>query len=402
MNKKSSHSRLINILTLFVLCLLLSLPALSQQENNSQKTESGSYEEFEAAEKMPCGERSKAVRIGKKIVEDYEYFPQLQAFIDSMKKRIAVIERADALCKETDSLETLFENFKKAKKAAGCDDLVVAVSIGKRIIENFGDNKLNQTVIEYLKKQIPIHEEQVRICERNDRYNYTYKTKSWNQFFAVSKQIIEEEGDKPLALDVMLTLVSVGFDRTAYENDNFYNSDTIYYAQKAIDLIENGTNSGRCWGVFECYESKDKALGWLNYIIGYISYFRLKENKKAIPYFYKSTQYKMEFKYDAFVYQAVAIHYFDKESITASKARNIANPADEDSNNLTNDTAKTNEIIALYKNLVNLYNLRYNLEETENPADLANYIQLLINKPLIDTSANNKQKPDTRRTHKTQ
>ena len=108
----------------------------------------------------------------------------------------------------------------------------------------------------------------------------------------------------------------------------------------------------------------------------------------------------MEFKYDAFVYQAVAIYYFDQSAVTASsltindfitKANN-PNLAGETSN-FTETSAKNNEIAMLFKQLVNLYNLRYNLEDNENVNDLADYIQKIINRPLIDPSAKIYRKP---------
>src|SRR5262249_23639679 len=137
------------------------------------------------------------------------------------------------------------------------------------------------------------------------------------------------------------------------------------------------------------------------YTIGYISYFRFKEDKKAFPYFYKATQYNSEFKNDAFIYQAAAIHYFDQEAVMVSSltindfiTKAVNSPFQlADSTNNRAEKAANIELSNLYKNLVNLYNLRYNLEPNENVTGLADYIQKLIERPLIDPSARIRRKP---------
>ena len=40
---------------------------------------------------------------------------------------------------------------------------------------------------------VPKIEEAERICQRNARYDSSYKAKNWRGFFAVSKEIIDEE-----------------------------------------------------------------------------------------------------------------------------------------------------------------------------------------------------------------
>jgi len=411
MNKKSFRPRFIYIPTLFVLCLLLTLPIQAQQSTNSEEALSDLYAKFKTAKNLPCGQRDEALQVGKEIVEKYSNDELNKPVIDFVRQQITKIEAEDKACKDENSLLNLNEKYKTAKKSS-CGGRSEAIRIGKRIIELYADDADNQALIEFIRKDIPKIEEADRICQRNARYDDNYKTKNWRDFFAVSKEIIAEEGDSRLALDVMLSLVSVGFHITAYDKSNAYNSETVFYAKKAIELIEAGVRTQARWGVFEPYQTKSKALGWLNYTIGYISYFRFKENKKAIPYFYQAAQYDMEFKNDAFVYQAIAIYYFDKEAVMASslavnefitKANAAANnPFDDGFGYTAKETAKRNEIAPLYKNLVNLYNMRYNLEEDENVNDLADYIQKILNRPLIDPSAKIYRKPLTQKQIRTQ
>ncbi len=299
MNKKSFCPHFIVITRLFVLCLLLIAPIQAQQTNYSTRSTVDLYTDLETAKKLPCGQRDEAIKIGKIIIErfdDGELNNQTnKQVIDWAKKEIFVIEEEDKACRIENSLDTLYENYKTAKKSP-CGERNRAIVIGKRIIELYADSEVNQVFIEFIRKDIPKIEEADRICNRNNSYDRSYKAKNWRGFFAVSKEIIAEEGDSRLALDVMLTLTSVGLKITAYDKSNTYNSETVYYAKKAIELIEAGVRTQARWGIYEPYESREKTLGWLNYTIGYISYFRLKENKKAIPYFYQAAQYDMEFK----------------------------------------------------------------------------------------------------------
>jgi hypothetical protein len=455
MVNKSFRPCFICLLTLLVGCLFLNAPAPAQQINNSEKSATNLYEEYKKYEILPCGQRAEAVRLGRMILEQYqlakdfgssfktrhstleaeevrctgkfdgkslgELFDEfktaltqscgerveavrlgkeiVEKFSDDLLNKDAVyyvrqktplIEAEDKKCREADSLEALFDDF-KIQRRRPCGERSAAIQTGRKILEYHRDDKENQEVILFVEKDLAVLEKADPICARNARYNLLYKQKNWRGFLTHSKVIISEEGDTPLALDVMLTFVAVAHKLSAYQGDNSFNTDAVNYAKKALELIEAGVKTQSSWGVFEPYETKDKALGWLNYSIGYISYFRQKEGKKAIPYFYKATQFGGEFKYDAFVYQAVAIHYFEKKAVTPSsltindfitKANNLG--LAEDTTVAADETAKNNEIAELYKQLVNLYNLRYNLADGENVNSLTDYIEKIINRPLID------------------
>ena len=389
MAKKSLRLRFIDVPAFFVFCLLLVWPVQAQPNKYFQKSMVDLYTIFDTARKMPCGERGEAILAGRAIIERLGDNSKTQDYVNSVRKQVAAIETEDKLCNDKSDLTIYFENFNVEQKKA-CGERFSAVSLGKRIIEEFGDDAANQEVIEFVSKQIPVIEEQDRICQRNNAYNNAYKQQNWPRFLEYSKQIIDEEGDSRLALDTMLSFVAVGYKLTAYGRISGYNGDTLLYAQKAIDLIESGVRTKARWGNVEPYETKQKALAWMNYVIGYISYFRNRAGKKAIPYFYKATQYSAEFKYDAFVYQAVAIHYFEKQAVTVSSLTindflSRAGGLVSEPNDAPYD-ADSIEIAVLYKQLVNLYNLRYNLEPNENVTSFTEYILKLISRPLLDTA----------------
>ena len=395
MHKKSFYWCFSNILMIFVLCFLSYLPAYSQQ-NNPEKSLTILFEEFKTARKLVCGQRDEALRIGKEIIARFNDDELNKAVIEFVKKQIPIIDEQEKQCKSADSLKILYQDFKVASKSP-CGQRSKAVSLGKQIFDLYNIDELNKEFLTLLQNEIWKIEKEDGICQRNALYDESYKTKQWTQFLAISKQILREEGDSPLALDIMLTFVSIGHKLTAYGKNNIYNDDVIVYAKRAIELIEEGKKTQSRWGIYESYNNRENALAWMNYIIGYISYFRLKENKKAIPYFYKATKYNNEFKYDAFVYQAVAIYYFDKEAVTASsltinefisRAIKISDSLADGANNLTISSAKKDELATLYRQLVKLYNTRYNLAPNENVNSLGDYIERLINRRLIDPSAN--------------
>ena len=257
MNIKTFRPRLSRILMLFALSFLFNLLTQAQQINYSARSTNDLYNDFEVAQKLPCGKRDEAIVIGKEIIkrfDDGELNNQTnKQVVDWAKKEIFVIEEEDKACRIENSLDTLYANYKTAKKLP-CGDRTEAILIGKRIIEEFSDDTLNRDVIDYVKKDSEKTVEQDRKCKRDQSYNKSYKNKNWGEFFAISKQIITEEGDNPIALDVMLTLVSVGSNLTIQYKNDTYNSDTVFFAKKAIELIENGTKTQARWGVFQPYE----------------------------------------------------------------------------------------------------------------------------------------------------
>ncbi len=393
MNKRIVYRFFTNVFILFVCSFLMVKPIRAQEidEVGGQL-----WNDFKNAAKSPCGQRDKAIILGKKLVEKYRNDESNKDVIVVVNKRLAIIEEEDKNCKSENSLKNLFDEFNKAKSST-CGNRNKAIIIGKTILDLYSADQINQAVILYVQKQIPIIEAQDIICQRNTRYDESYKNKRWGEFFAVGNGIYLEEGNSPISLDVILSMVTVGHKLAAYEKDNTYNTETIFFAKKAIELIESGVKTEYRWGIYEPYESKQKALGWLNYIIGYISYFRLNETKKAIPYFYQATKYDMEFKNDAFIYQAVAIYHFNKETVTISSftISDFVSRASKSSNQPSDDLNKTpiikripDQNVTLYNHLVDLYKLRYNLAPNENTNGLVDYIQKLIERPLIDPSAN--------------
>jgi hypothetical protein len=211
-------------------------------------------------------------------------------------------------------LETLFNRYKVERKGE-CGKRDNALATGKEIIEKFGSDELNKAVIDYVKGDMPKIEKADADCKLTGKYDSTYKAKQWDEFLATSKEVMNKQADAPVALDILLTHVSTGYDLTAVDKIDKYNAETISYAKQAIQRIESGKVSGtNNWGTFNPFKNKDNALAWMNYIPGYILWFKQNQSEEAIPFFYKATLYNGEPKNDPLVYQAIGTFYFKKAS----------------------------------------------------------------------------------------
>ena len=307
-----------------------------------------------------------------------------------------------------ESLDTLLKKYISLPRVP-CGQRDEDIRLGQRILELHADDKLNAEVIAYLKQQTEKIRKEDPICVRNILYNKLYKDKYWQPFFELSKHIIAEEGEKPLALDVMLTLVSVGYDRAAVDKVDTFNADTINYAEQAIQRLESGAASQTGnYGAFLPYktkefpDSKTNALSWMNYIIGWINHHRLNKKAEALGYFYKAAQFNGDLRKNGDVYQLIGRYYYDEIAILTGKTNE---PEDEKLSALQKayaeraliafaKTYKTavdskspkKRIDAIYQNIAGLYRFRFNLPAEES-AGLDQFILMLIDRPLPDHNA---------------
>ena len=208
-------------------------------------------------------------------------------------------------------LATLFERF-KAERKGECGKRDNALATGREIIEKFGNDELNKQVIDFVKKQMPIIEQEDKKCKLYARYNSTYQAKQWDEFMSASKEVMAFEGDSPVALDVLLTHVSTGYDLTAVDKIDKYNGETLSYAKQALQKIDGGKASQAKWGVFNPFNTKENTQAWMNYIAGFILWYKQNKNPEAITYLYKASTIKGEPQSDPLIYQAIGASYFTK------------------------------------------------------------------------------------------
>ncbi|MEP6902100.1 MAG: caspase family protein [Actinomycetota bacterium] len=214
--------------------------------------------------------------------------------------------------REKKSLAEYFDMFKLVRKF-DCGDRDVARSVAKEIMENYENDEINADVIAFVKKNQQIIEKEDRKCDRDKRYENSYSAENWGKFFEFSKEIIAHEGENTRALDVMLTLVAVGYNISSKEINNNFNTDTIFYAKKSIEMFEKGVQTYD-YGVYDNFKTgfeSENAIDWCNYIIGFINYHYLDRRDEGVDYLYKSFKFTNVFKSDWTVYQTIGNYYFD-------------------------------------------------------------------------------------------
>jgi hypothetical protein len=206
------------------------------------------------------------------------------------------------ISKEVKENQDLYEKYTSNYRGT-IEQKKIAVKAGKEYIEKYGNDERYKSQIEYLKKAVPRLEDFVNCClpdvEPKDyfEFNKAFKDKNWDKLFEAGASILKREPD----FVVSLTLASVGFDNLVKNSKRRYLDETLFYAQKSIELLEKENDPNKYHGVFENkYKTKEfpngkaNALGWMNYMIGYIKYFQLNQKDEAIPYLQKSLQYKSE------------------------------------------------------------------------------------------------------------
>lgn len=114
-----------------------------------------------------------------------------------------------------------------------------------------------------------------------------------------------------------------------------------------------GSKTGK-FGVWIPFESKENALSWMNYTIGWIMYYRQGETmaekkNEAIPYFYKATQMGDK-KSDTLLYIRIGYFYGDKATALYTEYEKIRESATaatvEEEKTKLNDEAKAKLALA--------------------------------------------------------
>lgn len=235
-----------------------------------------------------------------------------------------------------------------------------ALAAAKAYNEKYANCPDYKAQVDYLKSYIPAAEKTINEIEediaaqaRYARFNNALKAKNWDELYPAGQAVLEKEKDPTTALDITIVLGQIGLDESSEKNNDKYNADTVRYAQEAIKKIESGVTS-KSYGVAvpgSVYvfanknfpDTKANALGWLNYIIGYIKYTREKNPKDALPYLYQATQIKSGAQQLPNIYQGIGSYYFDEMVKLEEKRQALL----KTTNNVDNDETKA--IFALQK-----------------------------------------------------
>jgi tetratricopeptide (TPR) repeat protein len=311
MPRKKIRPCCIKILTILILCFLVVSPVRAQVFCDDL------YESFREAKRGTCGQREEAVRLGKSLIQKYGKDKESEIALEIIKKQMTVIEESDNKCRSVASLEDIYAIFRTEMKQT-CGNRDEAISLGKFMLDKFREDlkdELNVEVLEFIKKRTEAIEKEDGLCRRVSSYcnpKLPKTVKNRRDFFNSAKEIINTEGDTPAVLDIMLDLVSVGYDLAIVDKDDTFNQETLDYAKTAIQRIEAGqTSSTKKWGVFVPFSTKENALSWMNYVIGWTLFNKQNQQREALGYFFKAIQ-TGEKKKDIGIYTTLGKYYFDE------------------------------------------------------------------------------------------
>ncbi len=196
------------------------------------------------------------------------------------------------------------------------EKLEIAVASGDGFNTRYAACEDTKPIVKYITDKMPAVKETLVDLKRTKKFNDGVNNGVWADAFSAGKEIVSVKGKEPISLDVAIVLAMIGFDQTSAKNDTF-NNDSIAMAETVIKKIESGMTSEK-YGAFGKYElkttafpdGKQNALGWMNYIIGYIKGERQGNKKEGLAYYHKAvTKSNSAIKGYPEVFQAIGDFY---------------------------------------------------------------------------------------------
>ncbi|HAF23439.1 MAG TPA: hypothetical protein DHU55_13900 [Blastocatellia bacterium] len=149
----------------------------------------------------------------------------------------------------------------------------------------------------YLKKWVTAYEKEARKLKLTDLF---VNQRKYAEAMLLAKQIL---ADEPENVTPLIALGYGGYVLAVTTKNESGNAEAINYAKKAIQLIESG-KAPESWSPFK---SKDDALGYLYYSVGYLE--RASNPAEALTYFIKAAQFDSEIKKNPQTYAFIAAGY---------------------------------------------------------------------------------------------
>ncbi|MEO8074272.1 MAG: hypothetical protein ABI686_13620 [Acidobacteriota bacterium] len=277
----------------------------------------------------------------------------------------------DDPCTNVEAKQAVYKKFTDNFASKVLAQRKTAVEAGKEYVEKYGNCPDDKEIVAYLNKNVPVIEKGIAgeeankvVEDRYNRFNTAIKAKNTADIYSVGKEILATD---PNLVDVMLVLATAGYDQASAKTpDDKYNNEVINYATMAVQKIESGAKSvtGDYGVLTYAYKDKDNAVGWMNYIIGYIDYYRMSKKTEGLTYFYKASQASSTTKTNPFLYQTIGLYYRGEvvrlgEDIAAKLKAN---------NNQANDEIKS--LIAMQKGYadraIDAYARAYKLSDASN------------------------------------
>ncbi len=237
----------------------------------------------------------------------------------------------DAACADIEAKQAVYKKFTDNYASKDIPKMQIAIDAGNEYIEKYGNCPEDKEIVTYLNKSIPaikavIEAQKVKgVNEARNalftRFDTALKAKNTADIYSIGKEVLAKEPD---FVDVMIVLATAGYDQSAAKPPvDTYNNEAVNYARSSIQKIESGTKSttgaygvgtySYKYGEFDTPEkAKSNALGWMNYIVGYIDFYRLGKKKEGLEYLYKASTANSATKSIPSLYQTIGSYYRDE------------------------------------------------------------------------------------------
>lgn len=196
------------------------------------------------------------------------------------------------------------------------------VNTGKSFLEKYGACPSAEELSTWLKTAIPkaiakikeLKDKEVKdklIARFNAGLVDGTANRKWDEVYSAGKELLNNYEDSRV---VEVVMGSVGLDETATAPRNTkWNDDTLKYAKQTIQDLESGKLTTFGIGQFT-YKSKEDAIAWMNYTIGYILAADKGNKKDAVAYLFKASKANSDTKTKPEVYKWIGAYYFDDAS----------------------------------------------------------------------------------------
>lgn len=232
----------------------------------------------------------------------------------------------------------VYKDYEDNYRATTIEGKQKALAAAKLYIEKFKEPD-DEPQVTYFKEAIPALEADIKnmgnaklMADEQKTWNAmlvkfdtAFKSKNWDNTIAAGKealafqpQYIDKKGVDNVKFDLGIVLTAIGYDLAEAKN-NKYNSETIEWAKRVIQQIESGQTSDK-FGNYGSHQfktdaypdGKNNALGWMNYTIGYITFYGQKNSQAALPYLYKASQVKSATQNFPIIYELIGAQYYDE------------------------------------------------------------------------------------------
>jgi tetratricopeptide (TPR) repeat protein len=149
----------------------------------------------------------------------------------------------------------------------------------------------------YLKKWVVAYDKEARKLKLTDLF---VNQRKYAEAMQLAKDILADEPDN---ITAQIALGYGGYVLAVTSKNESGNAEALTYAKKAIQLIESG-KAPENWSPFK---SKDDALGYLYYSVGYLE--RVSNPTEALTHFIKAAQFESDIKKNPQTYAFIAAAY---------------------------------------------------------------------------------------------